>query len=167
MIEFKGEISEECRKYAVKYGMLIVFAGSGAVSLLFILAILIIAIVLKFWILLISIVPFVYMPLLFPIAFSTKKEQETFIPTRIYIDIEDETIGVECKRHSSERGFDVIKKIVDHGNWYTVDFYLGHKDTAYIIQKDLIKQGTIEEFEALFADKIERIESSDKERGKP
>ena len=46
--------------------------------------------------------------------------------------------------------------IIDYGEWYYVKFNLGDRDPYFVCQKDLLKNGTIEEFEALFEGKIER-----------
>ena len=49
-----------------------------------------------------------------------------------------------------------VKKVIDKGNFYIILFYFPHKDVNFICQKDLIVEGTIEEFEELFEGKIVR-----------
>lgn len=48
---------------------------------------------------------------------------------------------------------DNIKKVIDYGNCYKL---VRNLKTGCIIQKDLLVEGTIEEFEELFQDKIVR-----------
>ena len=75
------------------------------------------------------------------------------IPYRIII--EDELIIGKYKE--SEKVGEVInvKKVVDYGDFYDINFYFPRWRNC-ICQKDLIKQGTIEEFEKLFEGKIVR-----------
>lgn len=47
-----------------------------------------------------------------------------------------------------------IKKVIDDGKWYAV-IYSGLSN-AIICQKDLLVEGTLEEFETLFEGKIKR-----------
>ncbi|MBO4594741.1 MAG: hypothetical protein J5697_03475, partial [Clostridia bacterium] len=47
-----------------------------------------------------------------------------------------------------------VKKVVDFGSFYCVSFYFSR--VKFICQKDLIIQGTIEEFEETFSDVIVR-----------
>ena len=54
----------------------------------------------------------------------------------------------------SEREFSSIKKIIDYGEWYKIAFSHEKQDDSFVMQKNLITHGTIEEFEQLFKDKI-------------
>ncbi len=47
-----------------------------------------------------------------------------------------------------------IKKVIDEGKWYTI-IYSGLSN-AIICQKNLLVEGTLEEFETIFAGKIKR-----------
>ena len=49
-----------------------------------------------------------------------------------------------------------VKKVIDVGEWYYVVFKGGSLNSAFVCQKNLLKQGTLDEFEALFEDKIIR-----------
>ena len=46
---------------------------------------------------------------------------------------------------------DEVKRVEDYGDFYRIIFYFPHCDRFCICQKDLIMQGTIEEFEEMFA----------------
>lgn len=54
------------------------------------------------------------------------------------------------------RKLDDVKKVVDYGEWYRIFFYFPYRSMRFVCQKDLIIEGTIEEFEELFADKMVR-----------
>lgn len=52
------------------------------------------------------------------------------------------------------KDFDAVKAVVDYGDFYYLDLFV--KVSSYVCQKDLLVEGTIEEFEALFADRLTR-----------
>ena len=54
------------------------------------------------------------------------------------------------------KSIDRVKSVIDYGEWYQIEFRLPGNSQRFICQKDLITQGTIEDFENLFADKIIR-----------
>ena len=49
-----------------------------------------------------------------------------------------------------------IKKVIDYGDYYYISFLYPHKIIGCVCQKDLMVQGTIEEFEDLFENYIVR-----------
>ncbi len=49
-----------------------------------------------------------------------------------------------------------VKKVYDKGDWYEFNCFFPHRNINLLCQKDWIKQGTIEEFEKLFEDKLVR-----------
>lgn len=55
-----------------------------------------------------------------------------------------------------ERDLSRVKKVIDYGDWYQIFFYFGYRSQKFICQKDLIVEGTIEDFEKLFRDKIKK-----------
>ena len=50
--------------------------------------------------------------------------------------------------------------LIDYGDHYFVKFPFGNLSEYFVCQKDLLKNGTLEEFEALFEGKIERVDSN-------
>ena len=52
-----------------------------------------------------------------------------------------------------------VKKVIDMGEWYYIIFKFGDISNSWICQKDLITQGTIEDFEKIFEGKIKRDKS--------
>ena len=89
-----------------------------------------------------------------------------FIPTRMIdtsrgrattIEIDKTRVRCESPYHALpfvEISMYEVKKVIDYGECY----FIIYTDVAQAIvcQKDLIKEGTLEEFEALFAGKIKR-----------
>ena len=81
---------------------------------------------------------------------EAKKERE--VQTVCIIDNEIEmykngTIDYQRKQ------LDDVKEVLDMGEFYWISFYLP-KSIYFICQKNLISEGSIEEFEKLFRDKI-------------
>lgn len=54
-----------------------------------------------------------------------------------------------------------VKCVKDYGEWYHFEFNFSDRDMYFVCQKSLLTEGSIEEFESLFADKLMRI--SDKQ----
>ena len=77
-------------------------------------------------------------------------------PTRITIDIKENEIFGEYRKGAGSRSIDEVKKVIDMGEFYHILFYFPNQWANCICQKDLIVEGTIEEFEKLFEDKIVR-----------
>lgn len=93
--------------------------------------------------------------ILFPGIAIREKEMIKNLPVRVTIDEDTIRRYGENDFYASEDLTD-LKKVLDMGNWYQFKFYFPHKDIAFICQKDLIVEGTIEEFEELFKDYIVR-----------
>lgn len=49
-----------------------------------------------------------------------------------------------------------VKKVIDAGEWYYLVFKWSGINASFVCQKNLLTQGTLEEFEALFEGKIVR-----------
>ena len=81
--------------------------------------------------------------------------QRYILLVRIAID-EREVLVENCEGSGDTRSVEDIKKVVDHGEFYEIIFYWANRLGACVCQKDLIIEGTIEEFEEMFKDKIER-----------
>lgn len=80
------------------------------------------------------------------------------VPEKIIIDSKQsiiETSGITKYCYKSVN-FDEIKEILDLEKFYEFKFYGLAGSRFFICQKDLIIEGTIEEFEKLFEDKIVR-----------
>lgn len=77
-----------------------------------------------------------------------------------HITIDAEKIIVETPLWSKplQKPIKKIKRVLDEGDCYYIIY--GDINNCIVCQKDLIKEGTIEEFETLFVEKIKR--NSDK-----
>ena len=149
MIQFSGNISEKCKKYICKKAMMLwLYFAMVTAIIIGIPSIL----VLLFW----DIAFFVVFTALviacgIVLIFLTKNDQLPRI-----IEIEDGEIYAEMSNGAATRNYDDIKKIVDYGEFYDIIFYFPNKVLNCICQKDLIQEGTIEDFEELFKDYIVR-----------
>jgi len=74
----------------------------------------------------------------------------------LVVSIEDEFIECENEQEYANNRLDDVKNVVDLGDWYIVRFYFPINLRWFICQKDLIVEGTIEDFEKLFEGKIVR-----------
>ena len=150
MIEFRGTLSDTCTKEMMKretITKLIVFTPLG------------VAFALPFFIIGLFKEPMfhAFAALAFIICLcgagpAPKNKYHTIFPTSVKIDGEDLSISGDGFFH--ERGMEQVKKVIDFGDWYQIVFYFPHKNLYFICQKDLIVQGTIQEFEELFGDLI-------------
>lgn len=77
-----------------------------------------------------------------------------YIATRITIDTEE--IQIEARANCRICGIEEVEMILDHGSFFDIKIYSPTRIFNCICQKDLIVEGTIEEFEKLFEDKIVR-----------
>lgn len=84
---------------------------------------------------------------------QTKKEKEKITPQKVYI--ENDMIVSKSNAAVDTRFMKDVKEVRDYGEFY----YFVFKAYSYrfVCQKDLLTQGTIEEFESLFAGKIKKM----------
>ena len=155
MIEFKGEISSKCKKYLQNYSS----RRAGFACLILTLIVGVIACVAAiFWhraILLIIIAPLIMTVFAFiPEINAPLKVFNKSIPRKIVIENGIiEFSSDECNQYETAEN---VKCIFDFGDWYHIVFKFPTKSIYCVCQKDLLVQGTIEEFEAVFEGKIVR-----------
>ena len=80
------------------------------------------------------------------------------LPERLLIDTDERTIVSQTKgMNETFKILDNTTKVEDHGDYYA--FYFGNRVSGlgFIAQKDLITQGTIEEFEEIFEEVLVRV----------
>ena len=80
-----------------------------------------------------------------------KKESAELVPERVFTD--DEYIVSVCKNNEQFILISDVRKVTDYGEFYVV-FPSGKVSYNFICQKNLLTQGTLEEFEALFPEEI-------------
>ncbi len=74
----------------------------------------------------------------------------------IKITINGEYITNQSILYQGKKHLNKVKKIVATEKWYYIVFKWGDMSNAWICQKDLLVEGTLTEFEALFQDKLIR-----------
>lgn len=90
----------------------------------------------------------------FNLAPIQKQYREKFYPKKIiFTDEEVIFYGKDC---SYQVGLGCIKKIINNDDYYKVCLRSGVKSGVLLCQKNIITQGTIEEFDEKFADLIVR-----------
>lgn len=160
LIVFEGDVCEESRRWLsnhIRIGVVFAFTFSGII------------VSIPFWVLCINNSDWLYMLFLIPcylpgpllitiiVLFPNKTKQ----PPPIYVAIIKDTMIAKVKINNGSiikygNSVEHVKKVIDFGDWYFISFHIFHKNPSFICQKDLIKEGTIEEFEELFKDKIVR-----------
>lgn len=102
-----------------------------------------------------------FIPISFIILFLLLCPAKAFAflaPNRVYIDLKDRTIvSVNNESRETFRMIDDIVEVKDHGEFYTFKFNSQRNFITFIAQKDLITQGTIEEFEEIFEEVLVRV----------
>ncbi|MCL2061069.1 MAG: hypothetical protein FWH03_00380 [Firmicutes bacterium] len=155
MIEFSGEYSEECKKHLLKTHAVLSFVVALILCVLFSIPV-VIGIFMWNWLLVIALfvlISFTIFAAISPFIFKAKI-LEALTPKNISID-EEGLIAFEFEKHTVLKRADNIKKIIDKGEWYKI-VLLFPKIDGFIIQKNLITAGTLEEFEKLFKNEITR-----------
>lgn len=150
MIVFRGELSEEVKKFIYKVLISVNLITMTILSIIIAVP-MTIAVVLDDVIWVLGYVP---IPVLFLGVPQSEKNQKLAHPKEI--TIEENSIWIVGESFTQQRDVEAIKRIVDYGNFYQIEFYFPNRSIHCVCQKDLIVEGSIEEFEERFADYIER-----------
>lgn len=86
---------------------------------------------------------------------QTKKEKEKITPQRVYI--ENDIIISQSNALVESRTIKDVKEVRDYGEFYYLVFPFGKYSYRFVCQKNLLTNGTIADFESLFAGKIKRM----------
>lgn len=161
MIEFSGEVNQSTENFIVK-------KTHRALSVYFTCLFLIIGVALFFIALnfyktllpligLIALMELFFLILaIFPnICLNRKRDISRSLP--IKVSIKDDEITREGKGDNAYKTINLynVKKVFDYGEFYYFNFSMSF-DKLFVCQKDLITEGTIEEFEKIFEGKIVR-----------
>lgn len=150
MIEFKGEILQEYKLYLIKKERFSELMFVSIVAVIISMAIIIVAI---FWDL-IALCCLALPVVLIIVDILPKQGYEKIIPTRITID--ENLITIEAMANIPSKDIADVTHVIDGGDFYQICFKFPYRANYFFCQKDLIIQGTLEEFEALFEGKIVR-----------
>ena len=153
MFDFKGKLSKECEDFLYKKQLKMELISIGITCAVFGIFIIVFAILLHP----ICLIGFLLFPLMFAASFLSKKGFLKNMPNRIRFDFEEDTIFYYSEKRKDYYLISDIDKIFDYGNFYHIKFK-GVPDSYYVLQKDLIVQGTISKFEERFKNKIRRVE---------
>ena len=154
MIKFEGKLSRKCKKIIIKL-MLKRYYAAAIIAFLFITATHVFGILITgslIWLAVILVNVFVFG--IGPYFYAQSRDIRKYVPEAIIINTESQKIEVDCKMKKTVRDFKTIKKITDCGEYYVVYHSLKELCDSCVLQKSLIKQGTIEDFESLFVTKI-------------
>lgn len=156
MIEFCGELTGATKNFLLRKQIRNQSIVSAIVFLLFSIPLIILtssddAI----WLL--GFVPLT-MLMIFSIITPSKKDQKKFMPIRVFVNLDEETIVRQCENgNEAFHMISTVKCVEDYGEWYHFEFNYSDRDMYFVCQKSLLTQGSIEEFENLFADKLIRV----------
>ena len=143
-IDFVGHVSVDCIRM---FNKTIIKQNLIPLSAIFLSIIL--SSILFNWYILLFLIPFTLVGLS-----NLKVEQNELLPHRIRIDVESKKIIYNFQKMKRVHPFEEVKKVIDYGFCY--HFVFKRSDPYFVCQKSLLTQGSLEEFEALFEDKIVR-----------
>lgn len=150
LIEFKGELSTNCKNYILHKEVRLGVIVASTVAIIFLIPTLLLTFLWD-WIAIFAILPLI-MLVLFSLVRPTKKSYGIILPTRI--KIESDIIISEGDKFSYECPLNEVKYIVDYGEWYHIFFNYKYRNQRFVCQKDLLVEGSIEDFDKIFAGKI-------------
>lgn len=151
MFEFSGLLSNESKNFLYKKQKKLELLSIGSVCFVFSIPIVILA----FTIHLVFLSDFfvIGMALFAPFLPTVEKGFWKHMPNRILIDTSENTILYQSEKSNFSDEVSNISVIYDYGKFYHIKFN-NTPDSYYILQKDLIVKGTIQEFEEYFNDII-------------
>lgn len=152
MIVFRGELSEENKK-RLNRGMRTVNIITAAILSAILAVFITLAVVYDdtVWAIAYAIIPVMLLASALPVP---SKKQNLVCPEEIIFD--DTTVSITGDVFGQKREISQIKKIVDLGTCYKIVFYFPNNSFHCLCQKDLIVEGTIEQFEQRFSGLITR-----------
>ena len=161
MIKFSGDLSEDCKYYYLKNAQKGIFSIIIIVEIPFIIGVLALAKATD-WSALIMIIPMIF--LILCASFPPETKVYNKLNNKLYyqdihceIEIIDEVIYASALNRNESNDFIDVKKVVDMGDWYKFYFYFPHKSNIFICEKKSLVEGTLEEFEELFQDRLVRL----------
>ena len=156
MIEFCGELSKSCAEYVKKKESRVGTISGIIGSTIFSIPVIFLSVAVN-WVFILCLPVLIMMAVLCGMP-PSKKNYAMIMPSKIVIDEKQDVIISKSSKFHIEQTVSNVTKVADMGDWYHIYFNdkvdrLGR----FVCQKDLICKGTIEDFENIFADTIERI----------
>lgn len=160
IIEFFGTLCEQCQKDISKRSRRSVAIGFTIVTILFGIVPTVVYYVLKddyFYEFFGLTVLLVIMTVIYWLPINITRKLPQGISTDILIQIDGNYISRSGYTGVIKKPLSKVKKVIDTGDWYYVIFNrINDISASFVCQKDLIREGTLEQFEALFEGKIVR-----------
>ena len=150
MIIFEGQISGKCKKNVLRREAKISFFGGLITSILFSIPTIVLAFKID-WIVLLFFLVLIPFPFLAAIP-PKEKYHPMIFPSKVTINTRTGEITTQSSQFFVESSIAEVVKVLDKGEWYHI--YVKGKDGRFICQKDLLINGTLEEFENIFKDYI-------------
>ena len=152
MIKFQGEISSKCLKYITRCNAKFAHIGGFIGGIILGIPISVAVFTIHWGFSIICFLLFcVVLPLLGGIA-PTKKDLGYLVPSIVIVNSDTQEIVCESDKFHIESSFSLVTEVWDFGEWY--DIRTEVDAGKFICDKSLICEGTLEEFESLFAGKI-------------
>ena len=158
MIVFSGEFSEESKRYVLKQNARIGLLVSSISALIATVIVVTIAIIYSLWLILLFLIIFALLVMLATLTpyIQRKRILKLIVPSKIVMNKEGGYIRIYFRNTAIvEKKLSKIKKVIDEGKHYYIKLKLPKID-GFLCQKDLLVEGTIEEFEEVFQSKIVR-----------
>ena len=157
MIAYNGELSSECRAYLIKRQRKLTTLLAVCIGVLCSIPFIIIAFLYNWVFILFSLII-----ILLPVFqfFSFKGATLNYILPYKFIIIDGKMTCVGAK-FREEREIGQVSKVLDFGNWYHIFFKFPYKSQNFVAQKDLLTEGSLEEFENLFRGKLIKVRNKE------
>lgn len=150
MLKFQGNLSNDCKAYALKRQRKISSIIIFFIGLILSIPFLILTFVYN-WIFIMAVILLLMMPLFQFFSFKGST-LDLILPIKIVID--DSTIQSEGTKFLETRKLSQITKIIDYGEWYHIFFKFPYRSQNFIVEKKLLIEGSLEDFNNLFKEKI-------------
>ena len=150
IIEFVGNPTDECKRKYLKNQLALQSILAVIMAVIFLPISIVILIFGNVWIG----VSLVLLTLAIT-GFSLLPGKKVTMPKSVTVDTEEGVVIYKCEKAERFHLLEEIEAVLDFGEWYEIHFKNTYRE-IFFCQKNLITQGTLEEFEKLFEDKIER-----------
>lgn len=150
MIEFRGEMSERCKRYISKHEAIGGLIGGSIAAVLFSVPTILMAIYDE-WVFILFLPVYILAAVLAGIP-PKGKAYDYIIPTQVTID--RGVLTSKGKKFCYSIMASHVKVVADMGDWYHIFFHYRYRNQRFVCEKALIYSGTIKEFEKVFAGKI-------------
>lgn len=152
MIKFQGDLSEACKNFTIKRVRKLTCIVISCIGVILAIPFIILAFIYN-WAFILASLLLLAMPL-FQYFSYRGSTLDLMLPTEI--EICGSTILSKGRKFSEIRDLSDITKIIDYGEWYQIYFKFPYRSQNFIIEKRLLVEGSLEDFNNLFKDKIHK-----------